>query len=393
MNLLLLLVVQALAVEWVPVVDTQFMLGQVFQEGKATSWQGNASLQLTPAVKLSETVGLIPTYAGAYQGTKSVTELGGGGQLFQDSMSHTASLKGIFRAGERWKLKPSISHRWELLRETKDEGWGDGLFDYRKPAAGFEAEFEPREKVKAFASYDFYKIVFPNYATLESRAAGLGREQAEARALDSNNHAWTAGGSFPLPLEGAWGKVALSFTDRRNPDQHVVVASGELSAATREDDIKSVSGTLYYGKAFDRRVGVLGSLGYSFTRYRSNQNHYDAELNVFNRDYYSYEERSIQPGVTVVLGQRKVEWSLSYLRVDRSYLSRLAQNAAGTYEGEAVQLDQDSFLVDLAIPLKNGFKLMARAGVTKSSSNNTYEKTFKHNYTLSNHLVGFSWSY
>ena len=383
----------ASALEWLPVIDSQFLMGQVFQGGEATSWQGNVSLQMTPAVKFSESFGLIPTYAGAYQGTRSVTDLGGGGVLFQDSQNHTASLKAIWRVGERWKIKPSISHRWEFLRETTDEDWGRGLFDYRKPAAGLEVEFAPVEKVKTFASYDFYKILFPNYSSLESRAGSLGREQAEARTLDSVNHAWTTGGTFPLPLQGSWGKLTASLTDRQNRDQHIVVASGNLTAETRKDDIKAVQANVYYGKAFDRRIGVLGTFGYGFTRYRSNQNHYDAELNVFNRDFYSYEERSMQPGVTLVLGQRKVEWSFSYLRIERDFINRRAQSSGGSYLNETVLLKQDSFLFDLGIPVKNGFKIMARAGITRSRSNNTYEKTFRHNYTLSNHLVGFSWSY
>lgn len=393
LSLLVLLAAPASALEWVPVFDTQMLAGQVFQDDKPSAWQGNASLQFTPAVKLNESFGVIPTYAGNYLGTKSVTELGGGGQLFQDSQSHSLSLKALWKVSETVKLKPSIGHRWEFLRETTDEDWGKGLFDYRKPSGGLEADWAPLERVKLYASYDYYEIAFPNYRSLESKSPGLGREQAEGRTLDTSNHSWGWGGTFPLPVEGSWGKLAFNVTRRANAEQHIVVASGQLTSETRLDDIKSVSGQVNYGRAFSKKVGAVASVGYTFTRYRSNQNHYDAELNIFNRDFYSYEERALQPQVSVFLGSRKVECDLSYLRIERRYLGRMAQDAAGTYQQHTVSVDQDSFLMGLAIPLKHGFRLIGRAGITKSASNNTNEKAFKYNYTLSNHLVGFSWSY
>ena len=195
MNHPLLLLLAALAaagpahaVEFVPVFGGSALMGQTLQDGKSTSWNGNANLQFTPALKFSESWGLIPTYAGSYQGTKSVSDLGSGGQLFQDSMSHSLRVKGIWRSGN-FKLKPQAGYRWEFLRETTDEKWGKGLFDYRKPSLGLEAEYAVAEAVTVGFSADWYRIEFPNYRSLESTVAGqgLGREQASGRTLDTNN--------------------------------------------------------------------------------------------------------------------------------------------------------------------------------------------------------------
>ncbi|MBI5241348.1 MAG: hypothetical protein HY926_12820 [Elusimicrobia bacterium] len=381
------------AVDWVPVFDASFLMGQVLQGGKASSWQGNAALQFTPAVKFTDELGLIPTYYGTYRGTKSAVDLGSGGQLFQDSQSHALSLKGVWKRDE-WKVKPSLGYRWELLRETSDEGWGKGLFDYRKPSAGLEVERAFGERVRAGAAFDYYEIQFPNYRSLESQALpGLGRELAEGRTLDSRSYSWTLTGHFPLPFEGGAARLTGNFTRRGYPEQHVVQASGSLADDTRADDFSSVSAALSYGRALAPRVGGYLSLEFTQLRDASNQNHYDAEQARFLGQYYSYDERSLYPKLTMILGEKKVELAVGYLQVWRDYLGRAAQDASGTYLNESTRLDQGSFTFDLSLPLAHGFKALAHTTLTDASSNMRYEKTYRYNYQLSSHLLGFSYTF
>lgn len=378
---------------WTPIFDGQMLLGQVFQDGKVSSWQGNANAQFTPAIKFSESVSLLPTYAASYQGTKSATELAGGSQLFQDSQSHLLNFKGIYRNGN-WKLKPVLSYRWEFLRETSKERWGHGLFDYRKAAAGLGVEYSFLPRGKINAAFDYYAIDFSNYESLESKVSGsLGREQTQRYTLNTRNFSWTLGGSFPLPFEGGSAKLTGNITERRYPEQRLVAVTGTLISDLRSDEIGSVAGTFYYGKALSPKVSGLFSCALAYTRDHSNQNHYDAQLNVFNPDYYSYGESSIEPKITFILGARKVEASFSYLRIERNYHARLAQDAAGSYTSETTSLTQDSFLFNLSIPVAKGFKFIAHSALTNSGSNMRYEKIFRYNYTISSHLLGFSYSY
>ena len=378
---------------WTPIFDGQFLLGQVLQDGKVSSWQGNANAQFTPAIKFSETTALLPTYAAAYQGTKSATELAGGAQLFQDSQSHLLNLKGIYQH-EHWKLKPSLSYRWEFLRETSQEQWGQGIFDYRKPAAGLEVEYAFPARAKISAAFDYYEIDFPNYSSLESQVSGsLGREQAQRYTLNTRNYSWTLGGDFPLPFEGGSARLAGNITERGYPEQHLVAGTGTLIPDLRGDEISSIAGTFYYGRALSPKVAGLFSCALAYTLDHSNQNHYDAELNTFNQGYYSYDEYSIEPRVALVIGARRVEYSLAYLRIERNYLERLAQDPTGSYLNDTTRLTQDTILFDLAIPLAHGFKFLAHADLTNSGSNMRYEKIFRYNYTLSSHLLGFSYSY
>lgn len=382
------------AVEWVPVFDASLLLGQLYQDGVASSWQGNGSLQATPAVKFNEQWGLIPTYAFNYQGTKSVTDLGSGGQLFQDSMSHALLFKGIWKNGDL-KLKPHAGYRWEFLRETTDESWGKGLFDYRKPSAGLDAEYAFAEGWTGSAGFDWYQIRFPNYSSLESGVVGqgLGRAEAEPHTLDSDNLSWSAGGTFPTPIPEVKGSLNLNWTTRSYGQQHLVVASSDLIADTRVDQIKTISGALSWGRKLTDDLGLFVNLQGAWTRVDSNQNNYDATLNVFLPNYYSYEERSIQPRVTAVIGPRRVEFAVAYLNSYRTYLSRPAQDASGNYLGEAQYISQDNFTFDLGVPIDKHWKAIASANMATASSNQQYQIFFKTNYTLQSYLLGVSYSY
>lgn len=390
----LIAAVPARAVEFVPVFGGSFLLGQNLQNGDSTSWNGNANLQFTPAMKFSDSWGLIPTYAASYQGTQSIADLGSGGQLFQDSMSHSLRFKGIWRRGNL-KLKPQAGYRWEFLRETTDESWGKGLFDYRKPSLGLEAEYAVAEAVTLGFSADWYRIEFPNYRSLESsvQGIGLGREQASGRTLDSNNVSWTGTAAFPFAIPGVKTRLSVNFTGRAYPEQNIVLPTGSLSSERRDDKIKSVAVSLGRGWRLGEQTGVYVDLQGSWTRLDSTQNHYDAEISRFTADYYSFEERSIQPRATFTLGRRKVELSIAYLNTHREYLSRRAQNTGGTHLDDAMVLEQDNFLFNLAVPVGRGFKLLVNSTVATARSNQKYEKFFKTNYTLQSHMLGFSYSY
>ncbi|MBI4678698.1 MAG: hypothetical protein HY748_14055 [Elusimicrobia bacterium] len=381
------------AVEWAPVADAQLLMGQVFEKTKRNSWQGNADLQLTPAVKLSDEWGVIPTYAGSYKGSKSVTDLGSGGQLFSDSMSHSLNAKVVWKR-DKLKLKPSVGRRWEFLRETKDESWGGGLFDYTKLAGGLEAEYAVSDNIQARSSYDHYRIAFPNYRSLESKApTDLSREQSAARTLDTVNHSWTGTGDFSLPFEGGWGRLSGNLTLRDYPEQRLVAVSGQLSEKLRSDQLRSVSAVVGYSRKLGPKAAATFSVQLTKLRCASNQDHYDAQANRFIGTFYSYDERMIKPTVGLVLGIRKALYSMSYLRVDRNYLGRVAQDEAGSYLSDNVTLGQDSFLFSLVVPIAYGMRLVAEGALTEARSNMRYEKFYRYNYTLSSHMVGLGYSF
>src|SRR6185312_5302999 len=83
------------AVEIKPVIDAQILGGQNFYNGADSSFGGVTSLTAAPYMQFNDKWSLVPLYAGNYRGTKQVTDLVGGGTLFEQSQDHTFSVKGI----------------------------------------------------------------------------------------------------------------------------------------------------------------------------------------------------------------------------------------------------------------------------------------------------------
>jgi hypothetical protein len=198
-----------------PVYDVSFFGGQHFFDGNESALSGNFKLRISPAVKFNEKWTLIPTYSGGYQGTRDVQELAGGGTLFQDSTGHGTTVKGVYSLSPSWKLKGTAGASVEFLRETKDEKWGDGLFDHRKYSGGLETEFSASKETGGRVAYDFYALDFPNYTSLESsQDATLSRELAGKDTLNSGNHLGTLGFWAPLP---GWPSTTTSAISRTSP--------------------------------------------------------------------------------------------------------------------------------------------------------------------------------
>src|SRR5581483_3654537 len=126
-----------------------------------------------PAVAFNDQWSVIPTLSSSWRGTKSVQDLVGGGTVFQQTQDNSASLKGIYSPNKAWQFKAAGGYYLELLKETRDEVWGKGLFDYQKFSTNLEAERALGEDSSVRLGLDYYYIDFRNYNTLESQEPDL----------------------------------------------------------------------------------------------------------------------------------------------------------------------------------------------------------------------------
>lgn len=374
-----------------PVIGADFMLGQHFFEGNPSSWGGNLDLRVVPAVKFSEQFVLIPAFVVAYQGTKDVTELAGGGQLFQDALKTSLTVKPIWQTG-RLRHKPYVGYRKDMLRETKDEKLGDGLFNYNKLSAGAEWEWVLNPRQWASFGVDLYRIRFPNYASLESQAqAGLGRENAGARTLDTNNASASLGWNTDTAIPRTRVSLTAAYLDKDYPEQHIVSPSGQLLSALRKDTAWTYGGALVWGNKLGT-IETAVSADLAQTLVRSNQGHYDARLATFLGNYYGYQETSVRPELRLTL-PKKGDLSLGYLIAERLYRDRPIQDEEGSFLDRRVRVRSRTLSMRVSIPLGSGFRAVAQSSLTSSDSNQRYEKVFRYNYSLSSHLLGLSYEY
>lgn len=393
--------------EYAPVFNATLLGGQYFYQGSNSNVAGNASVVAGAMIKANERWSLLPTYAGNYQGTKGVTDAVPAGSLFQQEMDHRASLTGIYSvAGTKWRLKPSASYKYEFLKQTRDETWGHGLFDFEKIAVGFEAENVYKEPFSYRLGLDVYRIRFPDYQSLESQAPTdplgnpLNRAGFNRNVLDTYNTQLTAAGTMPYPasepvlaLQGSYSLLYQRFSD-----QNVIDARDQIGGAGRADYWQSVGGSAGYPRPvrlFDTDCRLDSKLSASFAYNLSNQNYFDAKTTQFFADAYSYYSFGMGPSLSLAWGEAKhptaVSASFSYTRFQ--YVARQAQDGNGTYTGS--RLGQNLYQAGLSgvYPIAPGFSLRAQVNLLWARSNNQFEQSYAYNYRTANYLMGFTYEY
>jgi hypothetical protein len=384
------------AAEVKPVIDAQLMGGQDFYNGSESSFGGVASLSVAPYTRFNDKWSLVPLYVGNYRGTKQVIDLLGGGSLFQDSQDHTISLKGIRTFSNGLSVKAVGGYGAELLRETKDESWGKGLYDNRRMFGGLEGEWSWDKDRYLRLAYDNFHIKFPNYHSLESSQveAGLGRELSAPDVLNNGNHSVTLGTQLGLPGSG-YADLSVNYILRTYPDQHLVIESGDLVPDTRKDNVTTLAAQGTWPVQVRPSHRIFTSLGYSWANLLSNQNHYDAQQLVFNPDYYGYRTQTITNQWTFLFGDTQNPWSLNItgLASRQNYSDRLTQDQTGVYGNNTTRVDSAYIGLGFSYPIAQGFHLAANASFGWQDSNNQYTAVYQYHYNSQTYLMGFTYAY
>ena len=401
---LLLLAGPAAAVEVDPLYKAQVLGGQYFFAGDKAHLTGNASATAAPALKFSDEWALLPAAQASYQGTRQVVDLVGAGTLFQEQMDYRASARAVWSPeGSPWRLKPSFSYKYELLKETKDEHWGAGLFDYQKWCFGVEGEYLWREPFSWRFGVDYYETQFPNYSSLESQAAlqfrgqSLARELVGDHVLDSRNVAMSAAVDGPVhervTLEGSLGVTYRDF-----PRQRVVDSVGDLTGDARQDVYTSARLAARMPAELNRDLRVLGALELGFAYNSSSQNDYDAANVRYTPYYYNYGEWRLNPSLKFLAGPQGpgsrpmvLELAASWWR--RRYPYRTAQDAAGVYNNGPLRSSGWTLGAALDYPMLRRWSLILDATVGRAAANQSFEQFYRYNYSVANYLFGVSYEY
>ncbi|MBI4802083.1 MAG: hypothetical protein HY796_06130 [Elusimicrobia bacterium] len=382
-------------VKLTPVIDVSLLGGKYFLDAEAASFQARGDAFISPVVKLSDSHELIPVFSGYYSGTQDVQELAGGGVLTRERRGMDFSLKYVYTR-DFDKYKPRVSYSKALIRETKDETWGNGLFDYATFSLGFEAEQE-RPHGTFTESYDYYSVKYPNYSTLLSQSATVIdtttfnelSQNAGADTMDNVNHRLAFGYTwFPEPLVLTAG---YDFIYRSYGDQALVT--------------QPAAGSAYFKS--DKRTDLVQNAGFKITQnmkplllsarahvayLSSNQNSYDSSRTKYIPDYYDYFELGVAPAVTFGLKNgAQFGFSVAYKRL--YYLGRFKQDISGNYSPDKIK--QDTWLTSLSAryPLMSRFFARASYNYQLSSSNMRYEANYRYNYRANTYLFGVEWEF
>jgi len=392
------------ALEVDPIYRMQVLGGQYFFAGEKGNLSGNASALAAPALRFDDRWALLPAAQASYQGTKQVVDLVGAGTLFQEQMDYRGSARLVWSPeGSPWRLKPFFSYKYELHKETKDERWGSGLFDYQKWCLGAEAEYLWRDPFSWRFGVDYYETNFPNYSSLESRAAlqfqgqSLAREMVGDKVLNNQNLALRLAVNGPA-TERLVLEASLGTTYRHFPQQRVVDSVGNLTGAAREDFYNVATLAARMPAELNRDLRVLGGLELGYSYNASNQNNYDAANTRYNPYYYNYGEWRVGPSLQLSAGpqgpgSRPMTLNLSASWRRRRYPYRTAQDAAGVYDGSVLRITGWTLDAALQYPMARNFSLTLDVQYGQAGSNQMFEQFYRYNYKVTDYLFGISYAY
>ncbi|MDE2511359.1 MAG: hypothetical protein KGL74_09575 [Elusimicrobia bacterium] len=201
----LVLPLPARAVDWVPLGRIDALGGLHTFDGDRGAFTGNLDAAFAPAARLSDSWSLLPTLRGQYEGTRRLTDVLGTNTPSQQRADGRVGVMGVYgNPASPWRLKPSLAYDMELLKETRDESWGHGLFDHGTLSVGAEVELLTDEPHSVRFGTEWFKVLYPNYTTLESRAQyqfqgqSLSRELVGEHALDREGYQFTLAGDAAL---------------------------------------------------------------------------------------------------------------------------------------------------------------------------------------------------
>jgi hypothetical protein len=383
-----------------PVASVDLTGGQYWVTGAAPDkFSGNADVFFSPVINFSQNTALIPIYSGFYSSTKDVKELVGGGTLTRELQDHSLALKYVAKLGDNWKLKSRIGYKIEYLKETVDETWGKGIFDYTKMILGFEAE-KGWEKWTGRAGVDFYTMRYPNYQSLvlesgfqtsvDTTTYTEISSQAGKDILDYDTLSLFIEGKRNFS-EYVSGTIHNDISVKNFKGQKIVNNTGMFSETLRSDIVDYLTLKLRAeagGAAFELTDGIQYN--------RSNQNSFDASGNppTFISDFYNYLQNSFMPSITFYLGKNgkparlTLLWDITY----RQYLERPAQSVAGNYMTDKVYQTTNTLGLTYIHPLSKNLSAKYSANYRDVTSNMKYEKNYLYNYYTFNYFIGINWS-
>lgn len=387
-----------------PVADVTCLAGQSFSTSGNGALGGNLDVFFTPAVNFSPATALLPIITLNYRGTKDVQELVGGGTLTQECLDISpVTLKLVHKFNSTLEGKFRIGTRTEYVKETKDETWQKGLFDYNKVIGGFEFEkYVGMFSIKA--GYDYYTMRYPNYSSLvseDSYASSIDTTtfQEISRNAGVNVLDYDASALFYEYERGLSKKALINFnytaTLKAFKDQSVIISSagaGVFSDENRRDWVHAI--TLKYDTALNEKstLNITDAIIY----YDSKQNSYDGYRARFLPDFYGFFDNALISSLTMKTDSRELPGVLK-LSLDigyRCYRNRLTQDeTTGDYLTDKIWQFSTALGVSYVRPLSKRLSVVGNLNYKKSFSNMTYAGTYSYNYYVANYFVGIDWAY
>lgn len=366
-------------------------LGSYSDTDKETDlWGYNISGSFAPSVRLNDTQFLIPLYSGVFKRMRQYVAQEEGGRLYNTWQLHNASVALRTKHSEEWVSKFTGIATWNLLKETQDEEFGKGLYDYRD----FGFSFDLRQSLPITESqqhgyawgFQYFRRTYPNYKSLISLAVTTPPETDE-KDFDGIKFSW---GFDEISKKGLSWDIKPSLLLKFFTDKKLIRDDGTLDTNAKRRDY-------VLANDLDFDVPILGSDRWvlsadsNLTYNHSNLDYYDSRgtliLNddVFTKNYYTYFSVLTYPYITyyhLIGKEKKFALRGGYSFLYRHYPGRKARDAGGAYKNSKQRDKEHAVHVSASYPLTKQLSWVTYFDYSWVRSNQKYEQYYRYNYNV-----------
>ena len=348
---------------------------------------GVASLDFSPTIKFDENNYLIPLFSATIKRKVQVIPEEEGGELTVMDQNHNLYLAYKHLFNQRISTRIAGFGTWSLNKETRDESWGTGLYDYRDFGGNINFQFKtagnsPLSQGTLSSTTEGYLRRYPNYQSLVSLTVNNAPEEDEKdyRALRQMvDYQWRPSSNFLANL-------GYSFLNKHYIDKLVVDANGFLTNKKRLDYLHNFNISLFYTlvKQWQLKLNAMAFLNYS------NQNYYDTRAtlalgdDVYTRSYFNYTLGQLNPSLVFFypLPGKDRDFILEggYDFLVRAYSNRIAETERGIYTPDTQNDYQHSLMLKAIYPINKYFSMVALGEYIINTSNMDFERYYLYNY-------------
>ena len=358
------------------------------------------SANFAPAVKLGPGDFIIPLYNGLYTKQRQIVNEEEGGQLYTTMMSHNISFmhKHLFSDLFTQRLTGFVSLNYN--KETSNESFGDGLYDYRDYGAFLDYQYRLFKTETATVTLlyggKYYFRKYPNFQSLISLAQPTAPEEDE-----KDQHVWGINSRYTHKFaDKLIINLSYDVLFKRFADKLTIGSDGILIEDKKRRD-KTHYIKLNSGYRINKNF-VLGLDG-EIELNNSNQNHYDSMEtplvlgdDIFVPHYFNYNRYEIKPSVTYLFPlkeKKNIILKVTYGYTVRDYPNRNIRNSQGAYTSQAQEDHVHAGYLNINFPLTEKLSFLVNADYSHTASNMEYERYYLYDYDIYHILSGLSYKF
>lgn len=375
----------------IPIFTGQASVGSSYID-KDSSPGANLNFDMSPVLKFSDRTSLLPRIGINYNGVMTATYISDYGNLHQQILDSMANLKLVHELlRNSLKLRIEAGYKKEYARETRDEDWGSGLYDYDNVffSGGIEKNIKSNTIGIGYRVSDFK---FPNYTTLSSQE---GKELMGVNTFDNNLNRIFLNSTFSI-MRTRYRRCYLNFDADfdtvKYSDQKIANSDGGYNSDKRSDNVISAAPTIVYTTYDFERDNTVG-LKIAYAGKSSNQNNYDVDNLKFISHFFDYAQTGIEPFFIVKFHPKEIRLKVGYAIDTKNYTDRLPQDENGDYTAEKTYTRKSTLNMGLVYPFSKKWELSFLFLTSNNSSNMKYEKYYKYNFNSASLFFGLSYEY